>query len=146
MKALDRSVETLGLWIVTSSVTFIKSANQSSIKLCLKDDIILRLPERTFNPHPLSCIKVMLSPRRLCCACFHSSSFEIIFGKWIFRIFRKNVLMKFSNFLPIVEVSNNSGNRALHGCAFFLFVNRSITLEVCGSRNEIQKVGDLSRC
>ena len=35
LKALDRSVETLGLWIVTSSVTFIKSANQSSIKLCL---------------------------------------------------------------------------------------------------------------
>ena len=35
MKALDRSVETLGLWIVTSSVVFIKSANQSSIKLCL---------------------------------------------------------------------------------------------------------------
>ena len=35
MKALDRSVETLGLWNVTSSVTFIKSANQSSIKLCL---------------------------------------------------------------------------------------------------------------
>ena len=35
MKALDRSVETVGLWIVTSSVTFIKSANQSSIKLCL---------------------------------------------------------------------------------------------------------------
>ena len=35
MKALDRSVETLGLWIVTSSVTFIKSTNQSSIKLCL---------------------------------------------------------------------------------------------------------------
>ena len=34
MKALDRSVETLGLWIVTSSVTFIKLANQSSIKLC----------------------------------------------------------------------------------------------------------------
>ena len=33
MKALDRSVETLGLWIVTSSVTFIKSINQSSIKL-----------------------------------------------------------------------------------------------------------------
>ena len=35
MKALDRSVETLGLGIVTSSVTFIKSANKSSIKLCL---------------------------------------------------------------------------------------------------------------
>ena len=35
VKALDRSVETLGLWIITSSVTFIKSANQSSIKLCL---------------------------------------------------------------------------------------------------------------
>ena len=35
MKALDRSVETLGLWIVTSLVTFIKSVNQSSIKLCL---------------------------------------------------------------------------------------------------------------
>ena len=34
MKALDRSVKTLGLWIVNSSVTFIKSANQSSIKLC----------------------------------------------------------------------------------------------------------------
>ena len=34
-QALDRSVETLGLWIATSSVTFIKSANQSSIKLCL---------------------------------------------------------------------------------------------------------------
>ena len=28
-------VETLGLWIVTSSVTFIKSVNQSSIKPCL---------------------------------------------------------------------------------------------------------------
>ena len=35
MKALDRSVEMLGLWIVTSSVTFIKSANQCSFKLCL---------------------------------------------------------------------------------------------------------------
>ena len=35
MKAIDRSVETLGLWIVTSSVTFIKSVNQSSIKPCL---------------------------------------------------------------------------------------------------------------
>ena len=35
MKALDRSVEMLGLWIVTSSVTFIKSANQSGVKLCL---------------------------------------------------------------------------------------------------------------
>ena len=35
MKALGRSVETWGLWIVTSSVTFVKSANQSSIKLCL---------------------------------------------------------------------------------------------------------------
>ena len=33
MKALERSVETLGLWIVTSAVTLIKSANQSSIKL-----------------------------------------------------------------------------------------------------------------
>ena len=35
MKVLDRSVETLGLWIVTSSITFIKSVNQSSIKPCL---------------------------------------------------------------------------------------------------------------
>ena len=35
MKVLDRSVETLGLWIVTSSVTLIKSVNQSSIKPCL---------------------------------------------------------------------------------------------------------------
>ena len=32
MNALDRSVKTLGLRIVTSSVTFIKSVNQSSIK------------------------------------------------------------------------------------------------------------------
>ena len=30
MKALERSVETLGLWIVSSAVTLIKSANQSS--------------------------------------------------------------------------------------------------------------------
>ena len=36
MKALDRSVETFGLLIITSSVTLIKSANQSGIKLCLK--------------------------------------------------------------------------------------------------------------
>ena len=35
MKALNRGVETLGLWIVTSSVTFIKSVNQSHIKPCL---------------------------------------------------------------------------------------------------------------
>ena len=35
MKALDRSVKMLGLWVVTSSVTFIKSVNQSSIKPCL---------------------------------------------------------------------------------------------------------------
>ena len=35
VKAPDRSVETLGLWIVTSWVTFIKSVNQSSIKPCL---------------------------------------------------------------------------------------------------------------
>ena len=32
MKALDRSVKTLGLWIITSLVTFIKSVNRSSIK------------------------------------------------------------------------------------------------------------------
>ena len=43
MKALDRSVETLGLWIVTSSVTFIKSANQCSFKLCLSDLIFATL-------------------------------------------------------------------------------------------------------
>ena len=35
MKAPDRSVETLVLWIITSSVTLIKSVNQSSIKPCL---------------------------------------------------------------------------------------------------------------
>ena len=35
MKALDRSVETLGLLIVTSAITLIKSVNQSSIKPCL---------------------------------------------------------------------------------------------------------------
>ena len=35
MKALDRGVETLGLRTVTSSVTFIKPVNQSSIKPCL---------------------------------------------------------------------------------------------------------------
>ena len=38
-KGLEKGMRTgdylLGLWIVTSSVTFIKSANQSSIKLCL---------------------------------------------------------------------------------------------------------------
>ena len=32
MKALDRSVETSGLWIVTSPDTFIKSVNQSTIE------------------------------------------------------------------------------------------------------------------
>ena len=37
MKALDKNVEMLGLSIVTSSVTFIKSVNQSSIKLCLRE-------------------------------------------------------------------------------------------------------------
>ena len=45
MKALDRIVETLGLRIVTSSITFIKSANQSSIKLCQLDilrDVIVQ--------------------------------------------------------------------------------------------------------
>ena len=36
MKALDRSVETLGLWIITSRLhSLIKSLNQSSIKPCL---------------------------------------------------------------------------------------------------------------
>ena len=35
MKALDRSVEMLSLWIVTSLVTFIRSVNQSTIKSCL---------------------------------------------------------------------------------------------------------------
>ena len=35
MKALDRGDEMLVLRIVTSSVTFIKSVNQSSIKPCL---------------------------------------------------------------------------------------------------------------
>ena len=35
MKVLDRSVETLGLWIVTALVIFIKSVNQSNIKPCL---------------------------------------------------------------------------------------------------------------
>ena len=37
MKVLDRSVETFGLWIVNSPVTFIKSVNQSSIKPCLQE-------------------------------------------------------------------------------------------------------------
>ena len=37
MKALDKNVEMLGLSIVTSSVTFITSVNQSSIKLCLRE-------------------------------------------------------------------------------------------------------------
>ena len=36
MRALDRSVETLCLCTVTSLLTFIKSLNQSSIKLCQK--------------------------------------------------------------------------------------------------------------
>ena len=35
MKVPDRSVATLGLWIVTALVSFIKSVNQSSIKPCL---------------------------------------------------------------------------------------------------------------
>ena len=39
MKALDRIVGTLDLWIVTSSVTFSKSVNQSSIKPCLIPDL-----------------------------------------------------------------------------------------------------------
>ena len=34
MKELDRNVETLSLWIVTSSITYIKFVNQSSIKPC----------------------------------------------------------------------------------------------------------------
>ena len=50
MKALDRSVETLGLWIVTSSVTFIKSANQSSVKLCLIRQIYYTHFEITGGP------------------------------------------------------------------------------------------------
>ena len=37
MKALDRSVKMLDLWIVTSLVTFIKSVNQNSIKPCLTE-------------------------------------------------------------------------------------------------------------
>ena len=41
MKAVDSSVKMLGLRIVTSSVTFIKSANQSSIKPCLIMDHVL---------------------------------------------------------------------------------------------------------
>ena len=47
-KALDRRVETLGLWIVTSSVTFIKSVNQSSIKPCLIDQPCHRRPNKLF--------------------------------------------------------------------------------------------------
>ena len=63
MKALDRSVETLGLWIVTSSVTFIKSANQCSFKLCLIVHLvavwtlvykILRVTERVSVSHCLN--------------------------------------------------------------------------------------------
>ena len=40
-KALERSVETLGLWIVTFSFTFVKSVNQSSIKPCLSTKFCL---------------------------------------------------------------------------------------------------------
>ena len=47
MKALDRSVETLGLCIVTSSVTFIKSVNQSSIKLCLQEHFLCLISQRS---------------------------------------------------------------------------------------------------
>ena len=36
MNALDRSVERLGLWIVTSRLHSLKSLSQSSIKTCLK--------------------------------------------------------------------------------------------------------------
>ena len=41
MKALDRSVETLGLWIVISSVTFIKSINSARAPLNLDDGGLL---------------------------------------------------------------------------------------------------------
>ena len=41
MKALDRSVETLGLWIVISSVTFIKSINSARAPLNRDDGGLL---------------------------------------------------------------------------------------------------------
>ena len=63
MKALDRNVETLGLWIVTSSVTFIKTANQSSIKLCQMID--------SYTDTLISCLCVicaihLFTPNRTC--------------------------------------------------------------------------------
>ena len=36
-----------------------------------------------------------------------------------------------------VEVSNNRGNRAPHGCTLSLFVDRTVILEVCGSKYEV---------
>ena len=80
MKALDRSVETLGLCIATSSVTFnnnnnfyfntmvikalplmgsfIKSVNQSSIKLCLQEQFLCLISQRSAGEPLLVCKKL----------------------------------------------------------------------------------------
>ena len=61
---VSRSVETLGLWIVTSLVTFIKSANQSSIKPCLIPSCPVSILVRIFGQWQM-CLKLReLSKRK----------------------------------------------------------------------------------
>ena len=84
MKALDRSVETLGLWIVTSSVTFIKSANQCSFKLCL---ISILLPNTNiWKPLQYFRLNIVLFLCLTLCKrdCFDGNN-EISFYDWLPR-------------------------------------------------------------
>ena len=72
MKALDRSVETLGLWIVTSSVTFIKSANQCSMHQTMSSSVFLLKIFRKFG--------------------VNSIYVNLTFGKFAFILFNVNFL------------------------------------------------------
>ena len=66
MKALDRGVETLGPWIVTSSVTFIKSVNQWIIKPYLNVHLVAVWTFNVFysNMFPMILTKEEIYPKR----------------------------------------------------------------------------------
>ena len=66
MKALDRGVEKLGPWIVTSSVTFIKSVNQWIIKPYLNVHLVAVWTFNVFysNMFPMILTKEEIYPKR----------------------------------------------------------------------------------
>ena len=77
MKALDRSVKMLDLWIVTYLVTFTKSVNQSSIKPCLTEGFV-----SNYKPKETLQTKIILKAAVSLKVMYESKTIESVLARW----------------------------------------------------------------